>query len=55
MPEELVTVLSGLSDLVGSRYGELSLKAKQIIDDSKVKPTTAIGTRQLMTICLLVD
>ena len=46
MPEELVTVLSGLSDLVGPRYGELSLKAKQIIDDSKVKQTPTIRRRQ---------
>ena len=38
MPEELRTVLKSLSDLVGSAYGELSLKAKQLIDDSLVPP-----------------
>ena len=36
MPEALRTVLSGLSALVGPMYGELSLKAKQLIDDSLV-------------------
>lgn len=36
MPEALRTVLSGLSTLVGPMYGELSLKAKQLIDDSLV-------------------
>jgi hypothetical protein len=37
MPEELRTVLLGLSVLSGSMYGELSLKAKQLIDDSLVR------------------
>lgn len=40
MPEALRTVLSGLSVLVGPMYGELSLKAKQLIDDSLVSSTT---------------
>lgn len=39
MPEALRTVLSGLSALVGPMYGELSLKAKQLIDDSLVSST----------------
>lgn len=37
MPEELRTVLLGLSVLSGSMYGELALKAKQLIDDSLVR------------------
>jgi acetyl-CoA carboxylase/biotin carboxylase 1 len=38
MPTELKTALAGLADLTGSLYGELSLKSKQLIDDSNVPP-----------------
>ena len=38
MPEDLRSALIDLSGLIGSLYGELSLKAKQLVDDSLVPP-----------------
>jgi len=38
MPSELRAALAGLADLTGTLYGELSLKSKQLIDDSLVPP-----------------
>ena len=41
MPAELKSTLQGLSQLAGAEYGELSLKAKQLIDDSMMPPFQA--------------
>jgi acetyl-CoA carboxylase/biotin carboxylase 1 len=38
MPAELRETLEALASLVGNNYGEMSLKAKQLIDDSLVPP-----------------
>ena len=41
MPADLKTALEGISQLMGAEYGELSLKARQLIDDSTMPPFQA--------------
>ena len=38
MPSNLKDVLKGLAEMTGPAYGEVSLKAKQLIDESEIPP-----------------